>query len=386
MDKYQIQAGIGVEEAEEFLDSLFAGAHSGVPPSQFDRTSVLQLATISGATILADVWAAILVGTLCRFRKPVTIRAWGLPNTIPPDAEFLRTLPTAASLQEATAVIADSGSSPGIDTASLRSRLALENGGLLEPKQTDSRTLIEFDPEYPLAPLLATPESGARESTRNIRAKLMHFVLTARRQLEIGARRRMQIPVSAGPAGNIAKFIAELHENGRTHGSRGIDSRGVRGVRFVRLRKHVAINKDALIKRCGSYRAVADYVRHSMPETSSPALIEASISDFGPGILDGFLSSTVSAGYKSESRRALLGRILHEQVSSKANDPGAGLGIPRALSAARQMGAFVSLRTGEHWLCAALSNSDHRERLRDVTETTHSYVAGTHWQLLWLQP
>ena len=75
----------------------------------------------------------------------------------------------------------------------------------------------------------------------------------------------------------------------------------------------------------------------------------ASVSDFGYGIVDHFLSSQRGAQYRGYDRRKLLHKLIHEELTS-SNDPGAGKGIQKALVAAREMRGFVSVRTGEFWL------------------------------------
>ena len=105
------------------------------------------------------------------------------------------------------------------------------------------------------------------------------------------------------------------------------------------------------------------------------------MSDFGPGIVDGFLATSAGEAHRQRPRAELLQDLLHNQLSSKS-DPNAGLGIGNALAAAQEMGAFVSLRTAEFWLVTRL---DKQPRLY-LRVGEFAKVPGTHWQLLLPDP
>ena len=94
----------------------------------------------------------------------------------------------------------------------------------------------------------------------------------------------------------------------------------------------------------------------------------------------GLVISTVKGANCSNS-------LLFERLSSKGTDPAAGLGIQRALRAAAQMQAFVSVRTAEFWLAASYAEEGRAKRLIDVAGgEKRARVKGTHWQILWPQP
>lgn len=115
------------------------------------------------------------------------------------------------------------------------------------------------------------------------------------------------------------------------------------------------------------------------------ALVEASISDFGLGIVDGFQAS--AAGYGPDADRLeLLEQLIYGRLTSKSNDTSAGLGIQNALDAARRMNAFVSLRTAEFWMAVSFLPEKPEARLVHLGMAPHPPVAGTHWQIFWPQP
>lgn len=359
------------------LETLFATV--GNAPAE----SSLRLRTAStfDGGILADIWAAILIGTASR-RLRCELIGWGLQDQISPSSAFAMTPAFLTGASVASSISPEVGDEINQDRA--RRYFATRYDGLVDPASGASQMLVEFDPDYRDASILHS-RMGSSVVTPTLRARMFEqLVLRFRRQLEIGANRRSIDPRGRGPAGDLGKFLAELHENGSEHGSRGEDGKTLPGTRFLRVKKHVANSKQQLLERSGSFVELQAYVDAAVPDTVGPALIEASISDFGLGIVDGF-SRTPAAVKVSLDRRALLDELIYGRLSSKSSDPSAGLGIQKALDAARRMSGFVSLRTGEFWLSASFAGSEPDIRLQDVPGP-HPLVAGTHWQLLWLQP
>ncbi|MGB8842762.1 MAG: hypothetical protein WCC64_17035 [Aliidongia sp.] len=362
------------------IESAFARLASS-PEGEVSRLR-LKIGSNYEGGMLSDIWAAILAGTACR-RYPTRLIAWGLQSDIETDTAFASTLAFLASLAIAEAVSPERGHD--VDLASMRKHIAIQNKGLVDPHSGAAQTLVEFDPDHSVAPILRGG-GGFASVTPLVRKKLFEqLILHFRRRLEIGALRRGFEPVGAGPAGDLGRFLAELHENGIEHGSHDTQGRRIAGSRFMRVRKHVANNKQQLIDRCGSVTELARHVELSVHTNGPAALIEASISDFGLGIVDAFTASPAAAGL-TLGRRDLLESLVYERLSSKSSDPSAGLGIQKALDAARRMQAFVSLRTAEFWLTVSFAGGGAQPRLRDVGEGHHSAVAGTHWQILWHQP
>lgn len=332
--------------------------------------------------MLSDIWAAILAGTACR-RHATHLIAWGLQTDIKPDTVFASTPAFLASLSIAQAISSEGGHD--LELAEMRRHFALRNAGLVDLESGVAQMLVEFDPDHSVAPILRGG-SGFAPVTPVMRKKLFEqLILRFRRRLEIGALRRGVVPVGTGPAGDLGRFLWELHENAIEHGSRDAEGRRIAGTRFMRLRKHAANHKQQLVDRCGSIVELARHIELSAPVRSPAALIEASISDFGLGMVDAFATSPAAAGL-TLGRRAVLEGLIYDRLSSKSGDPSAGLGIQKALEAARRMQAFVSLRTGEFWLTVSFAGAEAEPRLRDMGDQCHPVIAGTHWQILWHQP
>ena len=340
----------------------------------------LRTASTFDGGILADIWAAILVGTASRRHRSDMV-AWGVIDAIAPASAFAMTPAFLAGASLATSISPEGGEE--INKERARKYLATRYLGLVDHNSGASQMLVEFDPDYRSAQILRGRADAVQPS---LRAKMFQqLVLEFRAKLEIGALRRNIEPRSVGPAGDLGKFLAEIHENGVEHGSRGADGKTLPGTRFMRVKKHVANNKQQLLDRCGNFEALRDFVSAALPNTGGPALIEASISDFGLGIVDGF-SRTPAANNINLGRREMLHELIYGRLSSKSGDPSAGLGIQKALEAARRMSGFVSLRTAEFWLSASFAGAETNIRLEDVPDGPHPKVEGTHWQLLWLQP
>jgi hypothetical protein len=370
----ELSRSFTVASAEQLLHSLNDAEGSA---SEYR----LRVASSNEGGILADLWAAIVVGTACH-RSPTDVIAWGLRKPIKRATPFALSPAFIAALPAARSVASESGEA--VPTSEARRVLALVNKGLLDPASGSAQTLVEFDPDYPVAPVLRGG-SGFEPESPLVRKRLFgQQVLEFRQRLEIGGLRRGVNPVNAGAAGDVGRFLAELHENGAEHGSRNSEGKAGRGVRFLRLRKHVAASRTELAARCGEIDALARHVECTLSETGASTIVEASVSDFGPGIVDGFLQSASAEGINLP-RRQLLESLIYERLSSKSRDPHAGLGIQKALQAARRMQAFVSLRTAEFWLTASYGPGADEVILADVPGGPHPPVVGTHWQILWPQ-
>ncbi|MGO8045228.1 hypothetical protein ACC713_20195 [Rhizobium johnstonii] len=373
----QVKARSSVQE----LEALIAG--NVRPDGGPDRRVDLRLASSGDAVVLGDIWAAILLGTLSR-DSDLRLLGWGLKDVIEPDSKLAVTPAFLVALTMAASIAAGTG--PEVDRAAFRKLLALTRLGLVDPTSGASQTLVEFDPEYSVAPTLRGGTGFSSVSPLDRKRIFEQVVMRFRSRLEIGAIRHGVTPGNAGPAGDIGNFLRELHDNGSEHGTRGVNGRTLNQTRFMRLRKHVANRKAMLVERCSDFTELARHVNETFSDASStPALIEASVSDFGPGIVDGFLSSDAGRRFANVNRRELLEALIYDRLTSKSSDASAGLGLQHALLAARRMGAFVSLRTGEFWLVVSFASENGDPKLRDISNGVHSKVAGTHWQILWAQ-
>ncbi|HET9638183.1 MAG TPA: hypothetical protein VFP12_03160 [Allosphingosinicella sp.] len=351
-------------------------------PPESDALASVKLSIASGreTDLLADIWTAILCGTLCR--RAETQVVYSSPDE--GDGEDLRFAHSPAGLACASiaASIRSVAGTP-LDAAGLRRRLMLENDGLVSPYSDVVQTLVEFDPDYPVSPLFLR-SSGAEPAPRLRRRLFETQVLRFRQLLDLGRLRRGSGPVRTGPAGDVGRFLAELHENGLEHGSRGVTGT-LSGTRLLRMRTHAAGHPEDLLERCGPFRQLRYYVERTFTGSDPVNLIEASISDFGMGIVDTFQASPAGLG-PDVDRRDVLEGLIYDRLTSKSNDPSAGLGIQKALEAARSMQAFVSLRTAEFWMAASFLPDKPKARLVHLGTPSRPPVAGTHWQIFWPQP
>ncbi|TAX34220.1 hypothetical protein [Rhizobium leguminosarum] len=362
------------------LEGVIADERWGGPEP---RSVDLRIPSAFEPDILADIWAGMLTGTLCRNHIVKTV-GWGISDAITATSNIATSPAFLASLSSANTIASESGAE--VDSASLRREFALLLHGLVDVTSGKVQTLVEFDPEYSVAPALRGGDGFAEVSALDRKRIFEQLVLEFRQKLEVAAIRYGVTPVNSGAAGDIGKFLEEIHENAHEHGSRDASGRTIRGTRLMRMRKHLADSKKQLSERCGTFSALAKHIEDSFAEnTKLPVLIEACVSDFGSGIVDGFLATDAGRMLQRTNRRELLEALIYDRLSSKSSDPSAGLGLQKALDAARQMGAFVSLRTGEFWLTVSFAKAGGEPKLEDVSKEALGKVAGTHWQILWTQ-
>lgn len=364
----------GLPEAEALLADLetqdFADG---------EKIAVELLLPSQSSAILADTWLGIATGS-CAATQPTRVVARGFQE-LDTDSQLFSTPAGLAALQGAMLVAPEGAKKEPVDAKKIVSQLIARDGGLVATRG-GGQILFEADPDFPVASILRAGTPIAKEPSER-RQMFTQLVLDLRRRVEIGALRRMIDPVSEGPAGAVGRFLFELHENGLEHGSRDPTGKRIRGARMLRVRKHVANRPEELIARHGGFPELEAY----LGKLRTNALVEATISDFGPGVIDGFLASTAGSNHAGRERRELLDSLLFERLSSKGTDPASGLGIQRALRAAAQMQAFVSVRTAEFWLAASYAEEGRARRLRDVVGAQRrARVRGTHWQILWPQP
>jgi hypothetical protein len=318
-----------------------------------------------------DIWTATAVASGMNGHPATELVAWGLKDWSNQDDEegFALSYPCLIALQRGARVITDAKSHLELDGLHVKrsiSRLGGVIGG-----GARQRTVVELDPDFPSAARLT---SGPRR-----RDAFFEFVRGVLVDLEIGPMARKPFAPAAreNPAkGTILEFLYELHANASEHG------RATSNARFLRLQKHQYPHRDAAMSRAPHFEELTTYLasQPAKPSNGMFNLVEASVSDFGPGIVDGFLPSFAGGGHRQRPREDVLEDLLHKQLSSKSSDPNAGLGIGQALAAAREMDAFVSLRTGEFWLTMQGRASDGA-RLK-FRPGPFPQVVGTHWQLL----
>ena len=346
--------------------------------------TTLKLASKSSTHLFADIWAAMVVGTLAdMFRDNFTVTTWGvreLPSRLE-KSSFSNSLSGLCALQMAAVVMTDS-SEKRLSADLFQRIVSRQRRGIVEEHGSSTRTLVEFDPQQPVARTLLDRNGTVDASDR--RRLFRQLILRFREELEIGGLNRGISPTDAGPVEHLTSFLAELHENAYEHGRQYAE--GHRRLRLVRLRKHVSVNNTDMLRRAGKMELLRKYLDSVMYGSRSQAVLEASVSDFGLGIVDHFLASSQGRNFSNCERQELLQRLLVERLSAKGIDPGAGRGIENALRAAREMSAFVSLRTGEFWLAQDYTSPEGSLSLSPIQDKPFPRMRGTHWQFLWPQP
>ncbi len=340
---------------------------------QSGRIFTARVSSDRRSSYFKDIWSAMAVATGLRSGVPARVTAWGLQNWSKLDDEdgFALSYPGIAALQLGADVLTDGKRPEPLDPARVKRRLS-DAGGILGTGARQ-RTVVELDPGLSRATALVSG-AGSRNS-------FFEFVREILRSLEIGAMARKKVGIVGEHAakGTILEFLYELHANAVEHG------RAASNVRFLRLQKHLYPSRTQALRHAAKFAELTTYLE-AQPERPSNRLfnlVEASVTDFGPGILDGFLATFAGEGYRQLPRATLLEDLLYKQLSSKS-DPNAGLGISNALAAALEIGAFVSLRTAEFWLVMR-GRLDEHPRL-SFREGDFARVPGTHWQLLLPDP
>ena len=362
--------------------------------SNLDQTTgqeyILRLATKTSNEIFADIWAAILTGTVCCHASGnVEILTWGY-QSLKSDirrTNFAFTLHGLVALQLAESVVTDTHRVP-VDGDAVEELVSITQKGILETKGGSTRTLVEFDPQQATALALQDSSISKNLDRQTTRRRLFHqLLLNFRKALEVGNLRRNINPIGVGAIGSLATFISELHDNAYEHGrlTPGDSSRN-RNIRFFRLKKHIANTSEQMIDKSLNFNKLSNYMKHMSKGHGQQVFIEASVSDFGLGIVDHFLISKNGRFYASHKRNELLHSLLHENLSAKSGDPAAGYGIQHALRAAKKLSGFVSLRTGEFWLAQSYADPSSPTKLVAVDKEHHPAVAGTHWQFIWPNP
>jgi hypothetical protein len=143
----------------------------------------LRLPSQFGSTFFFDIWASILVGTLCRQRlSPRQVITWG-QSEWDPEGQFGKSIPGITSLQLAHEVVTDRPYVK-IDISDVEQRITERGLGTLEDEGGKSRTLVEFDPQRPIAAKLEASSSAKQSILFN------NLILTFREDVPIAVELR----------------------------------------------------------------------------------------------------------------------------------------------------------------------------------------------------
>ena len=191
-----VRSNADVQSCERMLDQL---------PTSPSAELTVRLASNFGALIFADIWAAILVGTICQYRYTGLQIVTSGYTKWDPKSTFANSLSGLTAIQMTDRVRTDS-SNGAVDIDNIANEIGRNRLGILEAGPGKTRTLVEFDPQYSVA---------AKIRGKNARTKFQDLIAEFRRELELGYLHHDKPVWSIGtyPA-HLATFISELHENG----------------------------------------------------------------------------------------------------------------------------------------------------------------------------
>ena len=323
-----------------------------------------------------EEWASIALASLdSRLCHEGTAVAWGIPDWEDSSADNSR-LAAKLPYQPAGLYAIGSGlpittdSTPPVPLDPERVIQSIRDERFVLGRDGSShRLVVEFDARVRTVPELRSDPILARR-------KFRRWIVQERQKLEINGNQRDQRIGDEGAAGCLADFLFELRMNGLQYAA----SAG--HVRTLKLKKRSFPNRGAAVKWAKGFPQLANYIEREYPRSGETYLIEAAVSDYGPGIVDGFLHSPRGKDWPDVDRRDLLRQLLLTPLSSNWSDPGAGYGIQDALKAASRLSAFVSLRTGEFWAYQDPSEPSVVD-LSNCSDSPLAKVPGTHWQLVY---
>lgn len=345
-------------------------------PPQSDRFSY-KIASQQTGGPFQDIWASVALASMHEKCASGQLVAWGLKDWKPfDDGELSEVNETSLpftpaglfAIEAGLPIVTDTNTPIKLDSSKIidlliRKHFMLGDGGGRE------RVVVELDPGYPVAPVFKSDYydfEAFKFALRDIRENI-----------EIGGMQRAQKVGVEGTALNLARFLFEIRQNAFEHAS------AAKNVRLFRIKKRAFNNRGLALQWAQGFPKLAEYLEYTLSAQGPSYVYEASISDFGNGIVDTMLDSPKGKTYRDSNREELLNLLLHTQLSSKITDADAGEGITDALWAARNMWAFVSLRTGEFWKYQD-TTKDAPVGLQDCFPGKElAKVVGTHWQIIY---
>lgn len=220
-----------------------------------------------------------------------------------------------------------------------RFQAQLAETGLLE-QVGPTRTLVAVDPYYSVPTEARSPELSKSELYRIFQRMIKGY--------ERGLQSKTEERIRA--ENQLINFIYETFQNTVEHGRYSTDRQVLPGLRYLRI--HVYVNNDlsGLLKRAGPFPELVRFLRRPRDKRSNTRFLEIAVCDAGQGIASHYLTSIEKEECSHEQRLETLQELVLGRLSSKKHMSGVGLGLPNALSALRELNAFVSLRTEEFWL------------------------------------
>jgi hypothetical protein len=252
--------------------------------------------------------------------------------------------------------------------------------GILEEEEDlgKSVTICAFDATEPeLVKPLIFRDLSSKATTIEDLAKLRN------QHLEKGISEDYSERVNPVADRALGGFVYELFQNTFEHGRLDRQNNTVRGLRYVRLKKHIATNRADFLHRAEGFPELQAYLDVHTPTQGTFKFYEIAIGDQGLGIIDRFLSTRPDFNPPTASDRAILiNQIIDQALSSKRGRSGAGYGLRNALRAVNELKGFLSLRTDAFWLHWSPSTNYGLKLIPVSGAGDLAHVQGTHFSML----
>ena len=231
---------------------------------------------------------------------------------------------------------------------SLESKLMMS--GLLE-KEGPTRTLIAIDPYYP------TPvELGGPYAKKSCFHTIFRQMLG---QYEHGFNKKSATRYQAEY--QLVNFIYETFQNTVEHGRYTKANDPIHGIRYFRIHVYIGNSVSDLIRRAVGFPELENFLSRPRMKSSKKRFIELSVSDAGQGIASHYINSRPEPECDDYDREHVLQELVGGNLSSKRSMSGVGLGLPNALTALKELNAFLCLRTEEFWLYRDFADSSNSQ-------------------------
>ncbi len=232
--------------------------------------------------------------------------------------------------------------------STLKSRLFVS--GLLE-KGGSTRTLLAVDPDHATPAELDTTQLKKRSFHTVIRNMLDQYEHNSKSKAEIRRHAEDQ----------LINFIYETFQNTIEHGRYTSDNDLISGIRYLRLHVYLGNSILNLVRRAKGFPQLETFLNRQQHSRRPMRFIELAVSDVGQGITSHYLHSKAENSLPMCERAEVLQQLVCGRLSSKSYMSGVGLGLPNAVSALRELKAFLSLRTEEFWLFQDYADQQHSE-------------------------
>lgn len=192
------------------------------------------------------------------------------------------------------------------------------------------------------------------------------------------------LPFTFSEEWDLPSLIFELYENTSQHGRYDKFNKVIKGVRSFSIKKHYYFDPSSIISQATEFNELQLYI--GSLDRKNLRFYEISISDNGMGIVDRLLSRrpeiVAGIGFNEMNGTDQLNCVISKTLSSKIY-PGSGLGLTTALRNLAALRGFLSLRTGDQWVCFDGRNEKNDLKLNPVKNyRSLAKITGTHYNIL----